>query len=96
MVFTEVPSGVPFGSSVSAFSATLLVRVGRTNSVVIDLLFTSRGIEPEIVSHAVPVEVVPELTMPVAQLGHLLAKKVLSHDLERPPGLEARRHWLLG
>lgn len=59
--------------------------VGRTNSVVIDLLFASSGIEPEIVSQAVPVEVVPGLTMPVAQLGHLIAMKVLSHDLERRP-----------
>ena len=53
--------------------------------IVIDLLFASSGIEPEIVAAAESVELVPQLTVPVARLGHLLALKVLARDdLRRP------------
>jgi hypothetical protein len=47
---------------------------------VTDLLFASSGIEPEIVAAAEPIEVVPGLTLPVAQLAHLIALKVLARD----------------
>ncbi len=48
--------------------------------VVVDLLFASSGIEPEIVPAAEPLEILPGLRVPVAQLGHLLALKVLARD----------------
>jgi hypothetical protein len=48
--------------------------------VVVDLLFASSGIEPEVVAAAEVLEVLPELRAPVAQVGHLLALKILSRD----------------
>ena len=47
---------------------------------VVDLLFASSGIEPEIVAAADPIEVIPGFTIPVARLGHLIALKVLARD----------------
>lgn len=46
--------------------------------VIVDLLFASCGIEPEIVSGAETVEIGRGLRMPVARTGHLIAMKVLS------------------
>jgi len=54
--------------------------------VVIDLLFASSGIEPEIVAAAEPLETLPGLEVPVARLSHLIALKVLARDdRTRPP-----------
>jgi len=47
---------------------------------VVDLLFASSGIEPEIVAAAEPLEVFPGVTLPVACPGHLIALKTLSRD----------------
>ena len=47
---------------------------------VVDLLFASSGIEPEVVAAADWIEVLPGLTVPVARLGHLIALKVLARD----------------
>lgn len=56
---------------------------------VVDLLFASSGIEPEVVSEAEPMELLRGLTMPVARTGHLIALKVLSRDdLTRPQDLQ--------
>ena len=52
---------------------------------VVDLLFASSGIEPDVVAAAEPIEVLPHLTMPVATTGHLIALKVLSRDDSRRP-----------
>jgi predicted nucleotidyltransferase len=48
--------------------------------VLVDLLFASSGIEPEIVNRAEPIEIVPGLTVPLARTGHLLALKLLARD----------------
>lgn len=54
----------------------------------VDLLFASSGIEPEVVTDAEPIELLPGLTMPVARIGHLVALKVLSRDdISRPQDL---------
>jgi predicted nucleotidyltransferase len=47
---------------------------------VVDLLFASSGIEPEIVAAAESIETVRGFTVPVARLGHLIALKVLARD----------------
>lgn len=52
---------------------------------VIDLLFASSGIEPDIVRDAEALEVLPSLVLPVARTGHLIALKLLSrNDADRP------------
>lgn len=52
--------------------------------VVLDLLFASCGVEPELVAAADPLEIFPGIVVPVARVGHLLAMKVLSVDDRRP------------
>lgn len=51
---------------------------------VLDLLFSSSGIEPELVQDAGAVEVTPGLELPVAATGHLVALKLLARGPERP------------
>jgi predicted nucleotidyltransferase len=46
--------------------------------LVVDLLFASCGIEPEIVAEAETLEILPGLPLPVARVGHLLAMKLLA------------------
>jgi hypothetical protein len=60
------------------------VRLGaagaEVSGTVVDLLFASSGIEPEIVAAADLIEAVPGFVVPVARMGHLIALKVLSRD----------------
>ena len=58
---------------------------GDQHGVILDLLFASSGIEPEIVRSASLIEVFPEIELPVAGVGELLALKVLARDDERRP-----------
>ena len=52
--------------------------------VVVDMLFASSGVEPEIVRASEVLEALPGLFVPVARAGDLLALKVLSNGPERP------------
>ena len=52
--------------------------------VVVDMLFASSGVEPEIVRASEVLEALPGLPVPVARAGDLLALKVLSNGPERP------------
>lgn len=62
-----------------------LARAGEPETpAVVDLLFASSGIEPEITAAATPLEVFPGVRLPVARTGHLLALKLLSRDERRP------------
>jgi len=66
------------------------------DSPLLDLLFASSGIEPEIVAAADPLEVFPGFKVPVAQTGHLIALNVLSRDDDtRPQDLIDLRNLLL-
>lgn len=57
----------------------------RESGLVVDLLFASSGIEPDIVAAGTPLEVLPDLVVPVARSGHLIALKLLARDdLTRP------------
>lgn len=47
---------------------------------VVDLLFASSGIEPEVVTAADSIDALPGFAVPVARLGHLIALKVLARD----------------
>ena len=66
------------------------VRLERGGSdVVVDLLFASSGIEGEVVAGATRLEVLPQLTAPVASTGHLIALKVLAGRNQDLTDLEA-------
>jgi len=58
---------------------------GDPDDAVVDLLFASSGIESEVVAAAEPVELIPGLDVPIAQIGHLIALKVLARDDETRP-----------
>lgn len=72
-------------TEVGRLSTVRLLSPGATRErVVVDLLFASSGIEPELVAAAEPLDALPDLSVPVARLGHLLALKVLSQSENRP------------
>jgi hypothetical protein len=52
--------------------------------VVVDLLFASSGIEPEVVQAAERIELFPGVLVKVAGTSHLIALKVLARDESRP------------
>jgi hypothetical protein len=52
--------------------------------IVVDLLFASSGVEPELVAAAEPVTVFEGTAFPVATSPYLLALKVLAQDERRP------------
>jgi hypothetical protein len=65
----------------SATGRLSTVRLRRPGSgPVVDLLFASSGIEDEIVAAANEIEVAAGIVAPVAQVGHLIAMKLLSRD----------------
>jgi hypothetical protein len=59
-------------------TARLIRPQAGASSAFIDLLFASSGIEGEIVRRADRLEVLPDLFMPVASAGHLIALKALA------------------
>jgi len=61
-------------------TARLSFRRGDAAKVIVDLLFASSGIEPEVVAAASSLEVLPGVRVPVARIGHLIAMKVLARD----------------
>jgi len=56
------------------------LRVPASSPVPVDLLYSSSGIEKETVSSAQSVEIFPNLFVPVATRGHLIAMKVVSEN----------------
>lgn len=72
--------------SVHRLATVRLVAPGGTErGVVVDLLFASSGIEPEVARCAEPIEVLAGLRIPVARIGHLIALKLLARDDRRRP-----------
>jgi predicted nucleotidyltransferase len=63
--------------------ATVRLKVNVNSEVIADLLFSSSGIEPEIVEAARVMRVFTHTQAPVAQIGHLIALKVLSQSEAR-------------
>lgn len=57
---------------------------GADGAVLADLLFASSGIEEQIARQADLLEVLPNVFIPVAKTGHLLAMKVLALRPNRP------------
>lgn len=60
--------------------ATVRMRPPVPGVVLIDLLFVSSGIEPEIIQEAERVELVPGLALPIARAAHLVTLKLLARD----------------
>ena len=74
--------------AVGRLATVRLTRSSNPSAPVIDLLFASSGIEPEVVAEAEELELLPHLTIGVARTGHLIALKVLSRDdVTRPQDL---------
>jgi predicted nucleotidyltransferase len=61
-------------------TARLLPPGGDAGGVIVDLLFASSGIEPEVVASAEQIEVLPGLNVPVAGVSELIALKLLAQD----------------
>lgn len=66
-------------------TARLASPVAPDEELIVDLLFASSGVEPEIAARAEPLEVLEGLVVPVATLADLLALKLLSRDDETRP-----------
>ena len=66
-------------------TARLALPGDEARDAVVDLIFATCGIEPEVVRAAEPVDLFPGVTAPVAQIGHLIALKVLSRDDDTRP-----------
>lgn len=60
--------------------ATVRLHPPITAGVVVDLLFASSGIEPEITQEAEELQLVPDLLLPVARAAHLVTLKLLARD----------------
>jgi hypothetical protein len=74
--------------AVGRLATVRLTRSIEPHAPVVDLLFASSGIEPEIVVEAESIELLPSLTIGLARVGHLIALKVLSRDdIRRPQDL---------
>ena len=65
--------------------ATVRLINGSSGGAVTDLLFASSGIESEIIGDAEELSVLPNLTLPVASTGHLIAMKLLARDDRQRP-----------
>jgi hypothetical protein len=63
--------------------ATVRLNVDANSEIITDLMFSSSGIEPEVVEAAKPMRVFTNTYAPVAQVGHLIALKVLSSSEAR-------------
>lgn len=61
-------------------TARLLPPGGDPGGIIVDLLFASSGIEPEVVTTAERLEMLPGLTVPVAGLPELITLKLLARD----------------
>jgi predicted nucleotidyltransferase len=71
--------------AVRRLATVRLRRSSESPEPVIDLLFASSGIEPEIVAEADEIDLLPRLRVRVATTGHLIALKVLARDdVSRP------------
>lgn len=57
----------------------------REGGVIVDLLFASSGIEPEIAKAAEALDILSGLRVPVARIGHLVALKILARDDRQRP-----------
>jgi len=55
------------------------------SGILVDLIFASSGVEPEIVAAAETVEIFPDVAVPVCATAHLLVLKTLARDDDARP-----------
>lgn len=60
--------------------ATVRLASPLLGGVLVDLLFGSSGIEPELIAEAEAMELLPDLVVPVARSAHLVVLKLLARD----------------
>jgi len=79
--------GYELGAAIEQTSTERLatLRTRSPNGSIVDLLFASSGIEPELVRDAVTLEILDALSVPVASIGYLIATKVLARDDRKRP-----------
>jgi predicted nucleotidyltransferase len=76
------------GIEQTATSRLATVRLVPPNGkVIVDLLFASSGIEPEIARAAETLEIATDIVVPVAQIWHLMAMKTLAYSNQRKKDL---------
>ncbi len=68
---------------------------GHENGPVLDLLFSTSGIEPEVVANAQLLEVFTGCRVPVAQPADLVAMKILSDENGKRKSDRRDLHWLM-
>jgi predicted nucleotidyltransferase len=73
-----LPESVLEQTTVHRLATVRFLSPATPEGCIVDLLFASSGIEPEVVAAASQLEVLPGLDVPVVQLGHLIALKVLA------------------
>lgn len=74
--------------AIGRLATVRLTRSDVPRAPVVDLLFASSGIEPEVVAEAELLDLLPNLRIGIARTGHLIALKVLSRDdVTRPQDL---------
>jgi len=66
-------------------AARLVSAAGQGDQLIVDLLFASSGVEPEIAARAESLRLLEDLIVPVARTGDLLALKLLARDDARRP-----------
>jgi predicted nucleotidyltransferase len=73
-------------TATSRLATARLLPPGETHEgMIVDLLFASSGIEPEIVEAAEQIDIGARIPIRVARVGHLVALKLLAHDpVSRP------------
>ena len=73
-------------TAASRLATARLVPPGESpEGIIVDLLFASSGIEPEIVDAAAQVDIGAGIPVRVARVGHLVALKLLAHDAVSRP-----------
>jgi hypothetical protein len=89
--YRYMPEPVVEQTAVNRLATVRLLSSATEAEVVVDLLFASSGIEAEVIAAASQLEILPGFFAPVAQIGHLLALKVLAGRPQDLADIEALR-----
>lgn len=88
-----LPDSILEQTAVGRLATVRLISPATTGGTIVDLLFASSGIEPEVVAAASRLEVLPGFFVPVTQIGHLIALKVLAGRPQDVADLQSLRQY---